>query len=97
MHLSLPAVFNVVCTSKDTEYSIDLPSNAQSLRLQARSADMRVAFDRAGSVADATTGIYFTIKAAQIQRPFDNLSTPPQKLYVAGSSDGAVLEVLAWS
>jgi len=97
LHVSMPAVSRVVCTNANTEYSVALPKNAAEIRVQARAADVRIAFDHTGEVADAAVGIFWTVKAAQPPHIFGSWATPPRTLYVASTTGGAVLEVLVRS
>lgn len=87
-------VHNVSCTTQNTEYRLQLPANVTGFLLQARAADVRVAFT-AGDVA-TPSGNCLTVKAAQRPLEIDNLVGPNRTLYVASGTDGAVLEVVSW-
>jgi len=90
-----PQTFNVVCTAKNTEYALAVPTGTNKIVLQARTADCRRAWEK-GRVADATAGTYQTIKAAVAPLTIAQ-SVMPSTIYFASGTDGAVVEVECWS
>lgn len=86
-------IHNLICTNADTEYSVTIP-RAAFLRLQARTADIRVAL-RPNFVATSTPP-FMTIKAASPPREFSNLRGADITVYAASAVAGAVLELEGW-
>ena len=92
--------YNVTLTDADTEYSQVLPANAVRIGFQCRTAAaVRFAFV-AGKVTGPTAP-YLTLKSGQAfeyVRPVEAHKAEQElTLYLASSSEGVVVEILAWS
>lgn len=94
---SAPNEHNRTLTSSDTEYSRALPDSCRGFEFQCRTeADVRFAFTT-GKVA-TPTGVYFTLKAGDYYVSFPlNQGVSPSTLYLASSTAGVVVEIIAWT
>lgn len=89
-------IYNVTCTSANTEYSQALPPNVRSLAIQPRTAvDVRVAFVT-GKVATPTAP-YLTLKSGQPLTLGDLQLADDATVYVGTASAGTVVEIVAGS
>jgi hypothetical protein len=91
-----PVIYNKTCTVANTEYSQALPANTKKFLVKMRDFAhvCRLAFVT-GKVA-APTEPYFTIWATGSYNE-DMIKPAALTLYVASSTAGAVVEIIAWS
>jgi len=93
LHVTDVSVHNLVLTNQNTEYSLTIP-RASKLRIQARAADVRLAY-QAGVVAAGAP--YMTVKAGSPPLVLDHLVGNAITLYFASGVAGAVVEAEAWA
>ena len=90
-----PNEYNVTLTNADTEYSQALPAGTKALEFWAReSVDIRFAFT-SGKVATPTAP-YFTLKSGTTYYK-ENLNLSGKTLYLASSTAGTNVEIIAWT
>jgi len=90
-----PNEYNVTLTNADTEYSQALPAGTKALEFWAReSVDIRFAFT-SGKVATPTAP-YFTLKAGTTYYK-ESLNLSGKTLYLASSTAGTNVEIIAWT
>ena len=92
-----PTIYNVTLTSADTEYSQAMPTNCRGFEFQCRTeSDVRFAFVT-GKVAGPTAP-YMTLKAGDYYYSFPiSQGDAPSTLYLASSTSGVVVEIIAWT
>lgn len=92
-----PTVYNKTLTTADTEDSQAMPDGCRGFEFQCRSgADVRFAFVT-GKVA-ASTAPYMTLKAGDYYYSWPlNQGISPSTLYLASSTAGVVVEIIAWT
>ena len=91
-----PTIYNVTLTSADTEYSQAMPTNCRRFEWQCRTENTtRYAFVT-GKVATPTAP-YMTLKAGDYEDSGPiNQAASPSTLYLASSTAGVVVEIVAW-
>lgn len=91
-----PAIYNVVMTNADTEYSQALPANCKQFRLSMRENDTayRIAY-ATGKVATPTEPYYEAAAGAVIN--VDKISAAAVTVYFACASTGKHIQIEAWS
>jgi hypothetical protein len=91
-----PAVYNVVMTNADTEYSQLLPANTKKFRLSMVENDTayRVAYVT-GKVATPTAPYISKIIGSEIKE--DGLNLASQTIYFACGSAGKTIQIEAWT
>lgn len=91
-----PTLYNTTLTNVNTEYSQALPSGCRGFDMQCRTAkDVRFAFVT-GKVAGPTAP-YMTMKSGgAYSSPQLNQAAAPSTVYLASSTAGVVVELLAW-
>jgi len=96
--IKTPVIYNVACTSADTEYSQALPSNTKrfslSVQLGSVANNLRVAF-ATGKVATPTAP-YFVIQESK-EYYEDETDLASVTLYFASSNAGSVVQIIAWT
>jgi len=96
LQVATPTTYNVTLTVADTEYSQAMPVNCRYFEWQARTeVDIRFAF-AAGKVAGPAAP-YNTLKGGDDRyTPALNQGASPSTLYLASSTAGTVVEIIAW-
>jgi len=90
-----PNEYNVTLANADTEYSQGLPAGTKALEFWAReSVDIRFAFT-SGKVATPTAP-YFTLKSGTTYYK-ESLNLSGKTLYLASSTAGTNVEIIAWT
>jgi len=80
-------------TSKDTEYSQELPAGTKMFIFKCRTADaVKLSF-----TAEASGTTYFTVPANMAYRETNLNLSGSRTLYFQCASDGKVVEIIAWS
>lgn len=94
---SSPTVYNVTLTTGDHEYSQALPSYCCGFEFQCRTAvDIRFAFVT-GKVATPTAP-YMTLKSGDRYQSLPiKQADSPSTLYLASTTAGAIVEIVAWT
>jgi len=90
-----PNEYTVTLTNADTEYSQALPAGTKALEFWAReSVDIRFAFT-SGKVATPTEP-YFTLRSGGVYYK-ENINLTGKTLYLASSTAGSHVEIIAWT
>ncbi len=86
-----PTVINKTLTTQNTEYSQALPTGTKRFTLQARTAaDVKLCFT---ALASGTT--YITVKSGSSYSE-EGMDLSSKTLYMQATSDGIVVEIVAW-